>query len=254
MAQISRPFQIALAAVALLGIVWIVALHRPGGSSSSAKSSAEQEVAAASKSSSSGSGASGASGAYHGSAPGVAGLTNDIAKAHGAVATSQANAKQLEAKSAQASSSATPTTGASTGAASAASPAKTATAAAPKATVRVTHVAVHSTAAITAARQHLVEAALHSGHVVVLLFWNPKGADDVAVERAVNQLAHSDHSVVAIFSAADQVATFGTITRGVQVYGTPTVLIVAKSGKTQTLTGLQDAYAMRQAISQVSHH
>jgi len=248
MAQISRPFQIALAAVALLGIVWVLALHKPSGSSSSAKATAEQEVAAAGKAGGSG------NGSYHGSAPGVAGLTNDVAKAHGAVSTSQQNAKQLEQKSAQASSSAAPAASAATGTGSAATPAKTSTAAAPTVTVTTTHhVVVHSTAALTAARQRLVEAELRSGRVVVLLFWNSKGADDVAVERAVEQLAQSDHGVAVHVSAANQVATFGTITRGVQVYGTPTILIVAKSGQTQTLTGLQDAYAIRQAISQVSH-
>ena len=41
---------------------------------------------------------------YHGSAPGVPASARAIAKAHGAVATSQQNAKQLEQKSAQASS------------------------------------------------------------------------------------------------------------------------------------------------------
>ena len=41
---------------------------------------------------------------YHGSAPGVEGLTKAIAKAHGAVSTSEGNARQLEEKSAQATS------------------------------------------------------------------------------------------------------------------------------------------------------
>src|SRR5258707_15093902 len=98
MAHISRPFQLALGAVAVLALIWVVALHRPSSGSSGAKSSA-QPVAAASTpantpaphGSSSAAGKSGGTGAgvYRGPAPGVEGLTRAIAKAHGAVASSQ---------------------------------------------------------------------------------------------------------------------------------------------------------------------
>ena len=247
MAQISRPVQIALAVVALFAIVWVVALHRPGGSSSAAKASAEQAVAESNKASAAKSAATAPS------APGVAGLTKDIAKAHGAVAASQQNAKQLEQKSAQASSSAAPS-------ASSTTLRVTKTAVAPAKTVKVTKsvtvsksVPSGAAAAPSLARQHLVEAELKQGRVVVLLFWNPKGADDVADAQAVRQLAAHDHGIAVHVSAPSQVASFGSVTRGIQVYGTPTVLIVGKSGQTLTLTGLQDAYAIQQSISLARH-
>src|SRR5438270_777123 len=109
MAQISRPFQVALAAVALLALIWVVALHRPGGSGGSSSSGQPSTQSATSGKAAGGSpsgGGSSTSGArvYHGSAPGVEGLSRAIAKAHGAVATSQQNAKELAEKSAQASS------------------------------------------------------------------------------------------------------------------------------------------------------
>jgi hypothetical protein len=50
-----------------------------------------------------------------------------------------------------------------------------------------------------------------------------------------------------------EVASFGSITRGVQVYGTPTLLVVNGKGQTTTLTGLQDAYAIKQAIRETQH-
>jgi hypothetical protein len=257
MAQISRPFQIALAAVALLGLVWVFALHRSSGSPSAAKAAAEREVAAATPTKASAAKGSAAAGGkaggsssrtYHGSAPGVAGLTGAVAKAHGAVATSQKNAKQLEEKSAQASSSAAPTSShASTTPASSASPART------SAPARSHSPSSSHSKTPSLARQHLVEDELAQGRIVALLFWSSKGADDIAVKGAIEHLAKSDHGISVHLANAQQVASFGTITRGVEVYGTPTILIVGKHGQTRTLTGLQDAYAIQQAISEARH-
>jgi hypothetical protein len=251
MAQISRPFQIALAGIALLGLVWVFALHRPASSSTTAAKAPAVAAATptqASSSPASGGKAGGASKTYHGSAPGVAGLTRAIAKAHGAVATSQQNAKQLEEKSAQASGAATPSSSSTpTTPALTAAPAKTR---AP--TVAKTPAPAHSKIP-SLARQHLVEGELAKGRIVALLFWSSKGADDVAVRSAIEALAKSDHGLAVHVAAADQVASFGTITRGIQVYGTPTILIVGKHGQTRTLTGLQDAFAIQQAVSEARH-
>ena len=93
--------------------------------------------------------------------------------------------------------------------------------------------------------QRTVEAELAKGDVVVLLFWNPKGADDVAVHRALQLVLNAHRSArqqIAVQEAQpSRVASFGSITRGVQVYATPTILIVNKHGQTIVLTGLQDA-------------
>src|SRR5689334_252023 len=90
MAQLSRPYQIALAALVLAVVMWFIAFGRHSRSTSGPSQSA---------SSGSGGGA-GSSHVYHGSAPGVEGLSKDIAKAHGAVETSQTYNKHLEEKSA----------------------------------------------------------------------------------------------------------------------------------------------------------
>lgn len=122
-----------------------------------------------------------------------------------------------------------------------------------------------------------MEKALKEGKVAVILFWNPKGSDDVAV-RAELRLLEAVHHIIrpvartpkirhileishlelqkpfaAFEASAKQVAEFGSITRGVQVYGTPTLLIVGKSGKTTVLTGLTDYYAIEQAIDETRH-
>jgi hypothetical protein len=302
MAQLSRPFQIALVAVCLLAAVWLFALQ---GHSSSPTSSASSSVAATSTSASKPSNVAAAeaksaaapSTVYHGSAPGVEGLTRAIAKAHGAVAASQQNAKRLEAASARASgesasssstpASSTPASSSSKPASSASTPASaTHASSAPHPSV---HVAPTTSARTTIkpqpikaqagagripARQALVEHALSEGKIAVILFWNPKGADDVAVDQELRVLEAIHHLIrpvahvpqvrsalersglelqkpfAAFQSNANQVATYGSITRGVQVYATPTILIVNKAGKTIVLTGLQDAFSIEQAIDE----
>ena len=101
-------------------------------------------------------------------------------------------------------------------------------------------------------RQHAVEAQLAQGKTVLIFFWNPKGSDDRAVNRSLAQLPH-DLRIAIDRARANAVATFGTITRGVQVYGTPTLLVVNKKGQVTTLTGLQDPYTIAQAIREARH-
>ncbi|MEA2314241.1 MAG: hypothetical protein QOI03_933 [Solirubrobacteraceae bacterium] len=271
MAHISRPFQIALVAVGLFAAVFVIALRphssTPPGSSSASASRAAQAPKPGSPSH-----------VYQGPAPGVQGLSKAIAKAHGAVATSQQSAKQLEEKAAAASS-----TGSTAGAnAAPATPSATtrsipakATATTPKATAPKSARAPHATA--TLAGQHSVEAQLEQGKVVLILFWNPKGTDDAAVrsELRLLELAHRFAAVlarnptfrhlrsgfaaelrkpIAVHEApASAVSSFGSITTGVQVSGTPTILVVAKSGHVQTITGLTDAYSIEQTIDEARH-
>jgi hypothetical protein len=282
MTQISRPFQIAIAVVALFGAVWAVALR--GHSSSSPEPSAPK-AAAKSSSAPNGSSAGAPSKIYHGAAPGVEGLSRAVAKAHGAVATSEQNAKQLQEKSAEASS-ANPTSASSSSSSSSSSRAGGAAAPATKSVAPAkssTHPArkgssppaSHHAGAL--ARQKAVEAELAHGRVVALLFWSKSGADDKAVHAELQLLAKIHHGLrahrsdprvrrldktfglelakpIAVHEAgAGQVASFGSFTRGVQVFGTPTLLVIGKTGKTITLTGFQDAYSIEQTIDEVRH-
>jgi hypothetical protein len=256
MAQLSRPYQIGLVTVAVLAAAWLVLLrpHSPS-TNSAATAPAPTTVAQSTKASPAPKAAKHANGSgssiYHGSAPGVQGLTRAIAKANGAVATSQQNAQHLEEKSTQASS-ATPT--ATTTVPGAATPAtSTPSAKAPttsSSSAAAGHGAAHGTGV---ARQHAVEAQLAKGRTVVILFWDPKGADDESVHSALRSLRSQHLNIDIQEASASQVASFGTITRGVQVYGTPTLLIVDKKGQAKTLTGLQEAYAISQAIREVQH-
>jgi hypothetical protein len=272
MSQLSRPYQIALLALGLLVIVWAVALRghtaatSTGGAGSSPATSAPAPTAASEAKA-----AAAPTHVYTGPVPGVTGLTRAIAKAHGAVASSQQNAKQVEGESGESSHS--PSTTATAGGAGAQSAhAGSPTGAAAK------HAAVRSHAAHRASdksntaasskpatngastpkthssspnMQASVEAELKQGKVVTILFWNPKAAVDRAVQRELQAVGHALGGKIAVHDAhADQVGSFGSITRTIQVDETPTILIVSKGGQTTTLTGLTDVFSLEQAIGE----
>lgn len=288
MDQISRPFQIALVAVCLFAGVWFFALRGRSTSTSTGASGSTPVATASSPSVSKPASSSPASSSstasvtarakaeaktghiYHGPIPGLEGLTRDIARAHGAVAAVGATPSAPAAT--HASSSANTATHTST-AATHTSGARSAPAVSTS-TIKRAPIRARSGAGRTPARQVLVEDALHEGKIAVILFWNPKGTDDAIVNDELKLLEAVHHLIksqprtpqlrkeleasglelekrfAAFVSTAGQVASYGSITRGVQVYGTPTVLIVNKSGQTTVLTGLQDAFSIEQAIDE----
>jgi hypothetical protein len=312
MAQLSRPQQIALAAVLVLvlGFVALSQLHKSSGEPSSAGSPSATRGSSASASShapgppaatptlaqAEEKAAAAPTPIYHGAAPGLEGLTRDIARAHGAVATSQEYSKHLEEKSVQAGSqsasaspgatSSAPATGTPSSGTSAsnAAPTHTSKAASKHASASKgaptptsarkaapTHTSVskaaptHTSVTTTPAASHggassqipsgqkAVEKALAEGKVPLLLFWNPNGADDAAVRGQVRQLGSRRLRIAIYEGNAADVAAYGAITREVPIYGTPTILIVSRTGQTTELTGLQEDFSIEQAIEEARH-
>ncbi len=282
MAQLSRPYQIALAAVALLGVVWAVALraHGPGSSPSEP---APAKTATTAAGSSSGASASGSSASpspaaearsavaptqvYHGSAPGVEGLTRAIAKAHGAVAASQRNVQTQESKAAQLSGeSQTQTSSASTAATHKAAQRPvtvahrtTTTHKTSHTTMTTTHTHVTKAAPRPAVKANpgrspqevAVEAELAHGKTVMLVFWDPRSSVSREDLAQADALARASKGGVTVHAAlANQVGLFGKITEVVHVYQTPTILIVNRQGVVSTLSGLTDVFSLRQAVSE----
>jgi hypothetical protein len=275
MTQISRPFQIALGAMVLFAAVWFVALrgHSSGTESASTPASSGGQSAAPPKAAASdGSSAQGST--YKGSAPGVSGLSHAIAKARGAVAQSKQNSQQLQQNSTQASSG-----GASQGTSGGTSPAPSSTtpsnasgasstagthaatptkpqsaAAAPGASANTTAPSAAAKAPAkpdVASMQPVVEHQLQQGKLVAILFWNPKGADDVVVRHELLAAGHALGGRIAIHLArSSQVGSFGKFTRTVQVYGTPTILMINSKGQTSSLTGITDSFGIVQAVKE----
>ncbi|HWY90450.1 MAG TPA: hypothetical protein VNY31_07235 [Solirubrobacteraceae bacterium] len=252
MTQLSRPYQIALVALALLVLVWFAALHarRPSSGGGSGSSPAVSSAPATPSAAAQAKAAAAPTHIYHGAAPGVEGLTRAIDKAHGAVALSQREAHRVETSEPSAPSSATAS------APSAASHAAARTAAHPGATPAPVHgsspVAKHAAAAPN--MQAPVEHELRQGKTVLILLWNSHGSEDVAVHDALPAVQHAFGGRIAVhYASASQVGAFGTITHAVQVTQTPTLLIVNPHGHTTVLTGLNDAFAIQQAVAESRH-
>ncbi len=287
MAQLSRPFQIVLVVVVLFAGVWLFALQGRSTSTSGSGStpvvsattpSTSAPVTAAtghagSASTSAAAGAKSSAGSsghvYHGPVPGLEGLTRDVKHAREAVAKTGESPQSSSAAATPRSSSATapartaapvrtaaPTKAAATPTRTAAKTTTTpATRPASTTSSKTSTSSAHhssSAAATGPAGQRSVEAQLAKGDVVLLLFWNPRGTDDVVVHRALQQVQAADRGqLVAVHEApASQVASFGSVTRGVQVYATPTLFVINKSGKAIVLTGVQEAFSIEQAIAE----
>jgi hypothetical protein len=285
MTKISRPFQIALVAVVLLAAVYFVALRKHSSTSESSApapvastatpssaSSAGTSASSSSAASPSAGGTSGGTPTYKGSAPGVDGLTRAIQKARGAVSESEQHAKALQQKATVASGTAENLGSSATGTAGTAAAATGGTAAA-KHSAATTHAANSAPAAVKAksktpapktgatktasgvpVMQVRVERELKHGDVAALLFWNPSGTVDKTVRRALQATAQRLHGKLAISVArSSEVGSFGTFTRTVQVYGTPTILLINPAGKTVSVTGLTDVFSLEQAVREIKH-
>lgn len=257
MAQLSRPYQIALGVIVVLGLIWAVALRGHASSPSepvptSPSASIPTTTASNTSAAAEAKAAAAPTPIYHGAAPGVEGLTRAIAKAHGAVATSQQNARQLQSKSSEASQESQPSSAAHTGtSANAASKARQKSiVAATVAHKTVVHRRVVSKSHIGRTPQQIaVEAELAHGKTVMLVFWNPRSSVDREVLAQAEALAGTSKNTVAVHAAfAHQVGLFGTITEVVHVYQTPTILIINRRGLVSTLTGLTDQFSLEQAV------
>jgi hypothetical protein len=262
MAQISRPFQVVLAAFVLFAVAWFALLHRPGtsssGSSTPASAAAPHPHAPAHARTAASAHATAKTHATtvrtHASTVTRHGTSTVETHAttvtgHGTSVTHRARSvTHSTAKHHHASVTAHPTSVTHTtrhAAAPAASSHKVATA--PHRTQPAQHGAGASTGA--PAMQATVAAELGQHKVVLLLFWNPSSSSDAAVHRQVQIVAHKlGRSVAVHTSAASQVGSYGSITRDIQIYQTPTLLVVNPQGQVTTVTGYTEAYALEQTI------
>lgn len=94
-----------------------------------------------------------------------------------------------------------------------------------------------------------VTRAMADGKVVVLLFWAPRSAEDKAVRKALNGIDRHKGRVLAHATHIKRIAGYQQITRGAQVEQSPTVVVVDRRRKVQTLVGYVDRTSIDQAVS-----
>ncbi len=93
-----------------------------------------------------------------------------------------------------------------------------------------------------------VERALARGKIVVLLFWNPAAADDIATRGALRGLDRRGGKVVVRVIPIANVASYTSVTRGVKIAGSPTTVIIGRKGATRVIAGLTEPRELSQAV------
>jgi hypothetical protein len=229
--QVSRPMQIALVAVVLLAGMWFTVL-KPKPAEETAVTPATPAPAAKSSAP---------------VAPGVKGLVKAVDKAKAASATSDATNAKIQAA-----------TGSSTKAKATKSvaPAKKTLTAKPATTAAKAKAPAAATATATKAKAPAVKvdpsdrllANLAKGKTLVILF-EGKGTDDKAARKAVHLTAKADPKhVVSAYVPISKVGDYEKITTDVQIYGSPTILVIGSDRKATALTGFLDAPSVQQAV------
>jgi hypothetical protein len=180
--------------------------------------------------------------------PGVTGLANDVSKAKGAVAASNASAAGSEA-----AANAVGSTTRSAKPATSAAAAKPATGAKAPAAVKPVKPAKPGLAADAAPGDpsRPLLANIDAGKVAVVLFWNRAGSDDRATRTALRAVDRHHGKVVATAIPVADVGKYEAITRGVQVLESPTVLVIGAGGKAREITGYTQAGEIDQAVSDI---
>lgn len=189
-----------------------------------------------------------------GSQGGLGQYQSAIDKAHQAVTTSnQANAK-LGAPTATApapkpatAAKATPTSTAKTPAtAKAAAKAPTKTPATAKAAP-----AANSAPSITQSPTsgvQTIQAAIHAGKVVAVLFYNDAAADDRAVKNELSAVPTHGGKVVRLAVPVSQLTRYSIVTQQIPVVTAPTLVLIDAARQATTITGYADPVEIAQRI------
>jgi hypothetical protein len=219
--QVSRPVQILLGVTVLVALLWFVAL-RPKTASPTATSSTPTTATGP-------------------TAPGVKGLTDDVAKAHGAAGAAAGNATRTGGGVAQAGGGATATTpGAATGTGAGAT---TTAPSSPASPVRP----VPPTSAAPVRGRDRAARALTQHRVLAALFFNPRASDDRAVVRTLRTM-RLPRTVTTVAIPLQRASDYPAVIAKVAVTGSPTLAVFDRHGTAHTLVGYASSTLMRQRV------
>ena len=89
--------------------------------------------------------------------------------------------------------------------------------------------------------------AIADKKVLVMLFWNPKAADDRAVRRELRHV--KGKGIFKHVANVKSVSRYASITRGVNLAQSPTVVVVDRKLRATPMTGFVDTSEIRQAVA-----
>jgi len=214
MSQISKPMQIALAAVVVFAIAWFAFL-RPSDDSETAT---QTETTA--------------------QAPGVTGLTNAVKKAEVAKTASEARNKKAEESSGEQTTASSTSTTQSTTASSGSSSNKSVTPAGP---------AIKDPARDSGDPADGVLDQLKGKRVAIVLFTGD-GADDRTATAAVRAVGRENKNVIVRVTSIRNVGKYASITDKLNINQAPSTVIIGSDMVAQVLTGIIDAKVVRQYV------
>jgi hypothetical protein len=93
-----------------------------------------------------------------------------------------------------------------------------------------------------------IRRELADRRVVVVLFWNAKGADDVATRGALRELDRHDGKVAVHVVPVGRVGRYPSITAGVTIAQSPTTLVIGRKRHTRVIAGLSEPQELEQAV------
>jgi hypothetical protein len=94
-----------------------------------------------------------------------------------------------------------------------------------------------------------VASAIADHKVVVLLFWSDKAADDRAVRRELAEVKRHDGKVLVHAAPMKRFGRYQQITRGATVAQSPTVVVVDRKRKAETVVGYADSVSIDQLVA-----
>jgi hypothetical protein len=182
--------------------------------------------------------------------------TQAVAPAQQAAAASDTANAQAQAAATAAGQATTPAGATGATGATTTAPAATATTAAPAATATT---AAPAAAAATPASASAPSASdgrsdgpilrdIRAGKVVVVLFWNAQGADDIATRGAIRDLDLHGGKVAVHIATIGRVGEYPAITQGVTIAQSPTTLVIDRERHTRVITGLSEPQELAQAV------
>ena len=225
MSQISPPIRILLVCAVAFMAAWMLFL-RPKTDAGAPAASTPAPAATTPVE---------AGGTQASSLPGKA-----VEQANEAAAAQDARAEELAGGAGE--TAASPSTAATTPSATAATPAEDPAAAAEPGKLT-------KEAAAAGGLPLRVLRALGDRKVVVLLFWSPKAAEDKAVRKALANVDRHKGKVLAHATNVKRIAAYGQITRGADVEQSPTIVVVDRNRKVETLVGYVDRVTIDQAVT-----
>jgi hypothetical protein len=212
MQQLTLPYRIALVGLLVVVGLWFTVL-KPSGGGTAAPAAAP-------------------------TAPGVTGLTNDVAKAKGAVDASNAAAARSESAANAVGATGGTSAHGSTGAAKTAAAKKKAKSGL-------------AADAIAGDPSRKLLSAVDAGKVVVLLFWNRQGSDDRAALAALRAVDTHGGKVVTRAVPIRDVGKYEAITLGAKILASPTVLVIGAKGKATAINGFTQVREIDQTVADV---